>query len=152
MNKTLKTVLITTGVIFVALFAIVMIFGEDNLTPTSPSTDLAESSTLESDNNAPLKTDDKESPVPEVSKEVFEKTVSYDIFDWNMADDKGKMEIVEAIITVWAANGNVYEQTPEDLLAGIKQELQKGIEQANIFEKACNAAQIDFQPYYERAE
>ncbi|MEM1485965.1 hypothetical protein V6615_14005 [Oscillospiraceae bacterium PP1C4] len=163
MNKTFKTVLITLAVTLVILFAVVMIFGEDTSTPTGSSSDTQKSASAESqeilantspnseknvpaeigrapaDNNAP------ESPAAEISKELLQTTLAYDIFDWNMADEQGKAAIAKDIIHIWNAGGNIYEMTAEDLIAGINNGLH---DQANIFEVACVAAQIDPLPYF----
>ncbi|MEG0853125.1 MAG: hypothetical protein RSF82_04590 [Angelakisella sp.] len=155
MNKTLKTVLITTAVIFVILFAVVMIFGEDTSVSTPPSEALQQSTAVAADqelDKEPDKEPDPAAPAAVVSDEMFAKTVNYDVFDWNGTDEQGKIKIANDIISVWVASGNAYERTAEDLAAGIKQELQRDSDQANVFEKACIAAQIDPLPYFERAK
>ncbi|MEG0541472.1 MAG: hypothetical protein RR528_04020 [Angelakisella sp.] len=151
MNKTLKTVLITTAVIFVILFAVVMIFGEDTSVSTPPS-EASQQSTAVAADQEPAKEPDPAAPAEVVSDEMFAKTVNYDVFDWNGTDEQGKIKIANDIISVWVASGNAYERTAEDLAAGIKQELQRDSDQANVFEKACIAAQIDPLPYFERAK
>lgn len=118
MNKTLKTVLITLAVTFVFLVAVVMIFGED--TPA---------------------------PAAKMSQEVYAATLAYDIFDWNRADEQGKIEMAKNIISIWNESGNSCELSAKDLAAYISQNLH---DQANVFEVACIAAQIDPQPYLNR--
>ncbi|MFZ2538866.1 MAG: hypothetical protein WAX04_08180 [Oscillospiraceae bacterium] len=165
MNKTLKTVLITLAITIVALFAIIMIFGENTSIPMGSSSNIEKNSSPESEEspgNASLNTDESssiaangtsssdnstKSPAADVSEELFAKAVSYDVFDWNMADDQGKNEIIENIMRVWDANGSDYALTSKDLVTYINQNLS---DQANIFEIACIAVQIDPQPYLNR--
>ncbi len=153
MNKTLKTVLITLAVTLVFLIAIVMIFGEDRSAPVVPSSQA--SGNIPAD--APLNTDKNSSIASsetstnniteDLSKEMYAATIAYDIFDWNKADEQGKIEIAENIMRVWYANGSTYSMTSKDLVTYINQNLSN---QANIFEIACIYAQIDPQPYLNR--
>lgn len=148
MNKTLKTVLITVAVIFVILFAIVMIFGEDTSTPKNPASYLQKGTSATS-NQEQTKEPEQDSSEEVVSEEMIAKTLNYDVFDWNGADLQGKVKIVDDITNLWAAKGKSYNLSLTDLLAGIDQEIQQDPDQANIFEKACIVAQIDPLPFFE---
>ncbi|HWP52166.1 MAG TPA: hypothetical protein VN626_10770 [Clostridia bacterium] len=155
MNKTLKTVLITLGATFVVLFAVVMIFGEDTSTPARRTDDIKESASISSQESPselassieiPAKIIAPESPAVEVSEELLKATLAYDIFDWNMASEPEKVEISKTIMSIWDTSGGYYEMSAEDLAAYIDQNLY---DQANIFEVACVAAQIDPLPYFD---
>jgi len=147
-NKTLKTVLITVAVTFVILFAAVMILGKDTSTPNSQTSNLQNVAPATS-NQEPAKEIEQDSPGTEVTIEMISKIINYDVFDWNGADEQGKIKIAKEIINFGAAKGNSYELTAEDLVVGIEQEIQQDPNQANVFEKACIAAQIDPQAFFE---
>lgn len=144
MNKTLKTVLITVAVIFVLLFALVMLFGEEASAPSDIAPDAGPNSiefdAASANAQAPISSD------AEISEEEYKKALAYDVFDWNMADDGGKRAMAEAILRVWDAKGANYAIQVEELVAYIDANLY---DQAIIFEVACVAAQIDPLPYYE---
>lgn len=146
MNKTLKTVLITLAAVFVVLFAVVMIFGEDTSASSGSASDIEENSLLESNISQSDEGDAQISIVSEISQEEYEAAIAYDVFDWNIADDQGKIKIAENIMRIWDAKGSVYGMTAEDLVVYINQNLS---DQANIFEIACIAVQIDPQPYFD---
>ena len=162
MNKTLKTVLITLGVTFVVLFAVVMIFGEDNTAAAgniapNPKENVSDSSQVTSaevasaSESAQVAADQAEavpaeSPTAELTQELLKTTLEYDIFSWNMADAQGKVEIARNIMLVWDASGIYYDMPEEGLVEYIGQNLY---DQANIFEVACTAAQIDPLPFFD---
>lgn len=148
MNKTLKTVLVTVAVTFVILFAAVMIFGEDTSNPKSKASNL-QNVTPATSNEEPAKELEQDGPGTEVTIEMISKIINYDVFDWNGADEQGKIKIAKEIISFWAAKGNSYELTVEDLVVGIEQEIQQDPNQANVFEKACIVAQIDPHAFFE---
>lgn len=162
MNKTLKTVLATLGVTFVVLFAVVMIFGEDNsaagenTTPNpkedvSVSSQVAPAEAISSSEAAQVAADQTEavpaeSPMVELTEEMLKTALDYDVFSWNMADAQGKIQIVRDIMCVWNASGSYYDMPEEALVEYIGQNLY---DQANIFEVACTAAQIDPLPFFD---
>lgn len=151
MNKTLKTVLITLAVTFAFLFAIVMFFGEAPTAPDPPSSQGAvtpANASISTGADTPIEADSASEDTDNMpSPEQYQITLAYDVFDWNLADEQGKAEIAEAIISVWAAYGDSYDQDTKALVTYISQHLY---DQANIFEVACVAAQIDSLPYFER--
>ncbi len=84
------------------------------------------------------------SSAPVISMELYETTISYDIFDWNGADEQGKIEMAKNILFIWSEAGDSCELSAKELAAYISQNLH---DQANVFEVACIAAQIDPQQY-----
>lgn len=161
MNKTLKTVLITLGVTFVVLFAVVMIFGEDNsaaagnIEPTSKEnvsvSQVVPSEVVPASEAAPVAASQSailpsEPPTVELTEEMLKTALEYDIFSWNATDAQGKIEIVRDIMRVWDAGGIYYDIPEEGLVEYIGQNLY---DQANIFEVACTAAQIDPLPFFD---
>lgn len=133
-NKTLKTVLITVGVMLFAIVVLALLMDDsDNSTSDAPATGIIE--------------EPQDTP-KEVTLEEFQKILSYDIFDWGMEDDQGKLRIAEEIISIWAEDHINYNYTYDELVDAINQELAVENEQANIFEKACIAAKIDPVPYF----
>lgn len=161
MNKTLKTVLITLGATFVVLFAVVMIFGEDNsaaagntgpnlkqsvsaASQTAPA-DVAPASEPTSIAAEQSEEVPPEPPTIELAEEMLKTALDYDVFSWNAADAQGKIEIVRDIMCVWDASGNYYNMSEAGLVEYIGQNLY---DQANIFEVACTAAQIDPLPFF----
>ncbi|MPM92290.1 hypothetical protein SDC9_139425 [bioreactor metagenome] len=152
MNKTLRTVLITLAVTVVFLFAVVMLFGEDQTVPASTSSHgseniLADAQMKEGADTQIEVKEKPESAAGTLSQEQYAAALAYDVFDWNSADEKTKADMAESIISVWADYGDSYEQSAKELVTYIGQHLY---DQANIFEVACTAAQIDPQPYFER--
>lgn len=167
MNKTLKTVLITLAATLVFLIAVVMIFGEDTPSPADSTTQEAKnveavaekteqntstkceeataSSTANNIKKNTAKSTTAKSTTAGMSKELYDATIAYDIFDWNGADEQGKVKMVKDIIKIWNESGSSCEMTATDLVEYINQNLS---DQANIFEVACMAAQIDPLPYF----
>lgn len=161
MNKTLKTVLITLAITFVILFAVVMIFGEDNSAANGnigPQEDVSAASQAVPTEAAPASEADSADVAPvseaipagnsavKLTEETLKTALDYDVFSWNMADGQGKIEIVRTIMHVWDANGSYYDMPEEELVTYIDQSLY---DQANIFEVACTAVQIDPLPFFD---
>ena len=145
MNKTVKTVLITLAAVFFVLVAIVMIFGEDTDAPDSSSPNAEESVLADSDSSLSDEGSEAINIDAGISQEEMNRTLAYDVFDWNGADDQGKLKIAQDIMRVWDAGGNVYSISAENLVAFINENLQ---DQANIFELACTAENIDSSLYF----
>ncbi|MDF3004438.1 MAG: hypothetical protein K0S22_910 [Oscillospiraceae bacterium] len=161
MNKTLKTVLITLGATFVVLFAVVMIFGEDNSAAAGNTAPNLKQSVSAASQTAPadVAPDSEptsiaaeqseevppEPPTIELTEEMLKTALDHDVFSWNAADAQGKIEIVRDIMCVWDASGNYYNMSEAGLVEYIGQNLY---DQANIFEVACTAAQIDPLPFF----
>lgn len=161
MNKTFKTVLITLGVTFVVLIGVVMIFGEDKSaaagnTAPNPKENISasqaapaeavpasEAAQVSASQPEPLPS---EPPTVELTEEMLRTALDYDIFSWNATDAQGKTEIVRDIMRVWDAGGIYYDIPEEGLVEYIGQNLY---DQANIFEVACTAAQIDPLPFFD---
>ena len=138
MNKTVKTVLITLAAVFFVLVAIVMIFGEDTDAPDSSSPNAEESVLADSDSSLSDEGSEAINIDAGISQEEIDRTLAYDVFDWNGADDQGKLKIAQDIMRVWDANGSDYSMTAEELASYINQNLY---DQANIFEIACTWGQ-----------
>ena len=160
MNKTLKTVFITLGATFVVLFAVVMIFGEDNSAAAGNTGPNLKQSVSAASQTAPADVAPAsepsiaaeqseevppEPPTIELTEEILKTALDYDVFSWNAADAQGKIEIVRDIMCVWDASGNYYNMSEAGLVEYIGQNLY---DQANIFEVACTAAQIDPLPFF----
>ena len=138
MNKTVKTVLITLAAVFFVLVVIVMIFGDDPAAPDNSSSDVGESTLAVSDTSSSDESNEVINNDAGISQEEMNQTLAYDIFDWNGADDQGKLKIAQDIMRVWDANGSTYSMTAEELANYINQNLY---DQANIYEIACTAEQ-----------
>jgi len=61
-----------------------------------------------------------------------------DIFDWQMLDSAGKLDLIKRIKAHWEANGVAVPLEPQTIM----DKMILG-EQANIFEAACDAAAVD---------
>lgn len=160
MNKTLKTVFITLGATFVVLFAVVMIFGEDNSAAAGNTGPNLKQSVSAASQTAPADVAPAsepsiaaeqseevppEPPTIELTEEILKTALDYDVFSWNAADAQGKIEIVRDIMCVWDESGSYYNMSEAGLVEYIGQNLY---DQANIFEVACTAAQIDPLPFF----
>ena len=145
MNKTVKTVLITLAAVFFVLVVIVMIFGDDPVAPDNSSSDVGESTLAVSDTSSSNESNEVINNDAGISQEEMNQTLAYDIFDWNGADDQGKLKIAQDIMMVWDAGGSVYSISAEGLVEFINQNLQ---DQANVFEVACTAENIDSSLYF----
>ena len=168
MNKTLKTVLITMVMTIAALIILIMLFGED--TPAAPGASAQASASWspsgrEEPKEPPTATAEPEEqhsgeasepPAAEsgqpdspsgLSDEEYSQVLGYDVFDWNGADDKGKIEIARKIIKVWEEAGAYHQRNAQELAEYIDLNIS---DQANMFETACIAEQIDPLPYFEK--
>ena len=160
MNKTLKTVFITLGATFVVLFAVVMIFGEDNSAAAGNTAPNLKQSVSAASQTAPADVAPAsepsiaaeqseevppEPPTIELTEEILKTALDYDVFSWNAADAQSKIEIVRDIMCVWDESGSYYNMSEAGLVEYIGQNLY---DQANIFEVACTAAQIDPLPFF----
>ena len=143
MNKTFKTVLITLAVVFVVLFAVVWIFGEDSPAVDDPSLTSSDSTTAPSIEETEGSSGNDQ---PALTKEEITVILNYDIFDWTPLDKQGRMKIAQSIITLWATKGVDNKVTSEELVGYINDNLY---DQAIIFDVACEALQTDPSQFYE---
>ncbi|MDF2686723.1 MAG: hypothetical protein K0S55_1906 [Clostridia bacterium] len=76
--------------------------------------------------------------------------LNLDVFDWQLATDEEKLNIINQIISVWEANGDVNDNgiDADELLADVEAAIFS-TDQANVFETACQVGGIDASRYFE---
>ena len=84
--------------------------------------------------------------VAKLDKAHVKDLLMKDIFDWQQLDEAAKIALVDQIKEVWRSDG--YETDANAIDAKTIVENMVLGDQANVFESACKAANIDMEPYW----
>lgn len=77
-----------------------------------------------------------------------EAVMGTDIFAWGAMDDKTKQKWAEDVLAIWKECYDTTGVSAETILSKVNTALQNDSEQANIFELACTAYEIDSSLFY----